>query len=268
MCELFAMVSRVPTRVTFSFAAFTRRGGLDGPHRDGWGVGFHDGVDAMVVRETAPACESPHAAFLAERGRPSSIVLSHVRLATHGDRRLANTQPFRRELGGRVHLFAHNGHVPGVQDDPRFAFRRHHPLGTTDSEHVFCSLLERLEALYLDAELVGLAPRLEVVSELAAEMRAHGPANFVYTDGDAVFVHADRRTQASGAVEPPGLFALDRSCAIDRDALDGVTIASTPSDAPPQRLVLVASRPLSDDEAWEPLEQGTVLAIRAGERIG
>lgn len=266
MCELFAMMSRFPTRVTFSFQAFTRRGGADGPHRDGWGVAFHDGVDALVVRETTPACDSRHAAFLAERGHPAPIAVSHVRLATQGDVRLANTQPFQRELGGRVHLFAHNGHVPGVEQDPRFWFERHQPLGTTDSERVFCALLERLAAVYRDGVLPDIGRRLEVVTELASQMAEHGPANFIYTDGDAVFAHADRRTQDNGAIEPPGLFVLERRCPVDHDALEGVELGSPP-DHDGQQLVLVASRPLSD-EAWEPLDRGTVLTIREGARLG
>src|SRR5512141_434858 len=38
MCELFALSSRIPTEVRFSFEAFSRRGGLGGRNKDGWGV--------------------------------------------------------------------------------------------------------------------------------------------------------------------------------------------------------------------------------------
>lgn len=261
------MVSRLPTRVTFSFAAFARRAGVEGPHRDGWGVAFHDGRDAVVLREPSPASESACARFLQEHGPPAPIVFSHIRKATRGDRRLANTQPFCRELGGRRHVFAHNGHVPGVEADERFTFERHRPIGTTDSERCFCTLLERLSPLWMKArdEPPPLAARLAIVEELAAAMREHGPANFLYTDGDAVFVHAHRRTQASGAVEPPGLHFLERRCYPDADALDGVAV-DTQGPVEEQVLVLVASRPLSD-EAWLPLEEGTVAVLRHGERL-
>jgi glutamine amidotransferase len=257
--------------VTFSFETFARRGGLEGPHKDGWGVAFHDGRDAVVVREQEPASDSPYARFLRRHGQPSPIVFSHIRRATHGDLRLANTQPFSRELGGRRHVFAHNGHVPDVKGDPRFAFRHYAPIGTTDSERCFCTLLERMRELWMettsaqDASPPPLEDRLAIVEDLAAAMREHGPANFLYTDGDAVFVHAHRRTQDSGAIEPPGLHLLERHCRVDRDALDGVDVGFQ-GPAQEQCLVLVASRPLSD-EAWLPLEEGTVLVLRDGQRV-
>jgi glutamine amidotransferase len=45
---------------------------------------------------------------------------------------LRNTQPFARELGGPVHLFAHNGMLPGVEGDKRFPIRRFLRIGDTD----------------------------------------------------------------------------------------------------------------------------------------
>jgi predicted glutamine amidotransferase len=262
MCELFAMASRHPTRVTFSFSTFMSRGGGDAPHGDGWGVAFHHGADARVVREVRPAHDSPQARLLERDGDAAAIVVSHVRLATHGDVCLANTQPFQRELAGRRHLFAHNGHVPTVADDARFSFERFRAIGGTDSERCFCALLERLAPAWQGPTPPSLARRLDVVSALAEAMREHGPANFVYSDGEVLFVHADRRTQPSGAIEPPGLHLLERQCAVDRDALSGIAIDDTQAPEP-QQLVLVASRPLSD-EPWRPLEQGTVLALRDG----
>jgi predicted glutamine amidotransferase len=38
MCELFAMSSRHPTDARASLEAFARHGGLEGPHKDGWGL--------------------------------------------------------------------------------------------------------------------------------------------------------------------------------------------------------------------------------------
>jgi predicted glutamine amidotransferase len=40
MCELFAMSSRHPTDVRASLEAFARHGGLEGPHKDGWGLAY------------------------------------------------------------------------------------------------------------------------------------------------------------------------------------------------------------------------------------
>lgn len=71
-----------------------------------------------------------------------------IRLATHGKRALRNTQPFIRALAGRVHLFAQNGELAGIERDRNFKWGRFQPVGNTDSELVFCSLLDRLAPLW------------------------------------------------------------------------------------------------------------------------
>jgi len=46
--------------------------------------------------------------------QPTRLRFSHIRHATRGGVSLANTQPFVRELGGRTHVFAHNGDLPAI----------------------------------------------------------------------------------------------------------------------------------------------------------
>lgn len=261
MCELFAMVSRSPARVTFSFEAFARRGGGDAPHRDGWGVAFCHGRDVQLFREAAPAAESPMVRFLRDHPPRSAMVISHVRLATLGTVGLANTQPLSRELGGRAHVFAHNGHLPGIPTDPQFRLGSHRPVGDTDSERAFCALLARLEPLWQGAvdDVPTVAARRDVVATFAHELSPHGPANFVYTDGDALFVHGHRRTQADKTIGPPGLFVTRRTCAMASPD-GGIDVAIADAE---QQVVLVASVPLTK-EPWRPLAEGEVLVAQAG----
>ena len=42
MCELLGMSANVPTDICFSFTGLMQRGGLTGPHRDGWGITFYE----------------------------------------------------------------------------------------------------------------------------------------------------------------------------------------------------------------------------------
>ena len=96
---------------------------------------------------------------------------------------------------------------------------------------------------------------------IAEELRPLGPANFLYCDGDALFVHSDRRNQADGTIRPPGLWRLMRECAAGGElSCEGLSIAT--HDAP-QQVVLVASVPLSA-EAWVPMKRGEVIAARLG----
>ena len=262
MCELFAMSSRYPTTVGFSLEALARRGGHDGPHKDGWGVAYFEGSDVFLLRESSPAAESGLVRFMETNGPPSDLVLSHIRLATQGEAVLQNTQPFQRELGGRAHVFAHNGDLLGIRDECHLESRRFTPIGDTDSELAFCCLLERLGELWDQAEdtLPSVESRLEVVADFAAWLRPLGPFNFIYSDGDTLFVHAHRRKQDDGNIRPPGLHLLVRSC--NEQAVDltqsGVMLAPIA-----QELVLVASVPLTD-EPWESIDEGEVVALRKG----
>ena len=262
MCELFAMSSRYPTSVGFSLETLARRGGLDGPHKDGWGVAYFEGNDVFLLRESSPAAESGLVRFMETNGPPSDLVLSHIRHATQGETVLRNTQPFQRELGGRAHVFTHNGDLLDIRDRCRLESRRFIPIGDTDSEVAFCCLLERLAPLWDQAEdkMPSVESRLEIVAEFAAWLRPLGPFNFIYSDGDALFIHSHRRTQDDGNVRPPGLHLLVRSC--NEQAVDltqsGVLLAPTA-----QELVLVASVPLTD-EPWEPMSEGEVVALKKG----
>ena len=262
MCELFAMSSRYPTSVGFSLETLARRGGHDGPHKDGWGVAYFEDRDVFLLRESSPAAESGLVRFMEKNGPPSDLVISHIRLATQGEPALRNTQPFQRELGGRAHVFAHNGDMPGIRDKCQLNSRRHTPVGDTDSEYAFCCLLERLEKTWDSAigQLPSVEYRLGIVAEFAAELRPLGPFNFVYSDGDALFVHAHRRKQNDGTERPPGLHLLVRS--ENEQAVDltksGVMLAPVA-----QELALVASVPLTD-EPWEPVGEGEVIALARG----
>ena len=116
MCELFAMSSRSPTRVSLSLERLAARGAPGGSLADGWGVACYDGRDVRLMREPEPAGDSPWLKGALLAGRPNSrTVIAHIRHATQGGLSLANTQPFARELGGRMHVFAHNGMLPGVE---------------------------------------------------------------------------------------------------------------------------------------------------------
>ena len=261
MCELLAMSARFPTTIRLSLEELAAHGGARGPHRDGWGVAFVQDGDALVVREPGAASDSACLAFLQNHAIRSTPVIAHVRKATQGGSLLRNTQPFTRELGGMIHVFVHNGMLPGVEADPRFPAERFRRVGETDSEHAFCALLERLAPMWRQG-MPSLHARLGAVVAFAEQLRTLGPANFLYWDGDALFAHGHRRMSASGEIRPPGLHLLCRTCAASDDAvpLIGVGLGLGEDD---QHVALLASVPLSH-EAWSPLAEGEVVVLQGG----
>ena len=263
MCELFAMSSRMPTSVGFSLERLARRGGAEGPHSDGWGVAYYAGRDVLLLREPGAASESDLVRFVEQHGPPSELVMSHIRLATHGERALHNSQPFMRELGGRMHVFAHNGELDGIARRSGRGSHRFRPVGVTDSELAFCSLLDRVAPLWddCDGEIPGAEARLSLVTEFAAEIRRFGIANFLYADSEILFVHAHHRIMSGSREMLPGLYVLERSCEEEVPDMSGSGVVLNTVQ---QALTLVASVPLTDED-WQQVAEGEVLAIRGGE---
>ena len=264
MCELFAMSSLQPATVAFSLEEFAHHGGQSGPHKDGWGIAYHQGRDAWVIKETVPASSSDLVRFIERHPLRSTLVISHIRKATRGDVCFENTQPYCRELAGRAHVFAHNGDLVDIHSCPELRLGRIRPMGTTDSEYAFCALLHLLEDLWLDSETIPkLEDRVEIVSSFAGAIRALGPANFLYWDGDTLFAHAHRRRH-TGEVgfRPPGLYSLCRTCAFEPSApkTKGVSVVPAPGK---QQVFLVASVPLTD-EGWQPLDEGELIVVSKG----
>jgi len=261
MCELFALSARQPTTVTLSLETFAKRGGLTGPHEDGWGIAYYQDGDVLLVRDADRASASPWVEFVEAQAPASRTVIAHVRQANRGAVGLRNTHPFQRELGGTRHVFAHNGALDGVEAfyDRRGA--RFRPVGETDSELAFCVLMQRMADIWLGEAAPSRQDRAEVFRAFADDMRALGSANFLYSDGECLFAHGHRRDPGDGTSRPPGLHMLARSCPVDADPLsaDGITVGGKG-----QKVVLFASVPLTD-EAWRPLEEGEVVTVGNGE---
>lgn len=265
MCELFAMSSNLPAGVDLCLHEFARHGGLTGPHQDGWGIANYaeDGA-VRLYKEAEPASDSEWVEFIETHRMRSTIVVSHIRRATHGGRSLMNTHPFRRELGGSCHVFAHNGDLPDIHHDPVFPRGFHRPVGETDSEYAFCSLLSQLEELWLAFPgLPDLEGRVEVVAAFAGSLTRLGMANFIYSDGDAVFAHGDRRREeVTDPPSPPGLHLLQRTDAASPSGFCTGGLQISPGHDR-QEMVLVASVPLTGED-WQPLAEGELVVMREG----
>lgn len=263
MCELLALSTSQPAHLTFSLHTLASHGGAAGIAHDGWGVAFYQGEDVALFREPTAAADSALVRFLESHGPSTNLAISHIRHATWGAVKFSNTQPFTRELGGHTHVFAHNGYLTGIEESNVLTLGVDRPVGQTDSERAFCVLLARMRTLWDGTDLPSLEARITLLAMFAADLRLLGAANFLYADGDALFAHGHRRlTRLGGPVEPPGLWALQRhhtpaEPAPAREA--GVAVEHGNSAS-----LFIASVPLTD-EAWRPLHEGELMAVRDGE---
>jgi predicted glutamine amidotransferase len=255
MCELLGMSANVPTDICFSFTGLMNRGGRTGPHRDGWGIAFYEGKGCRTFHDPAPSCESEIARLLRAYPIKSCVVISHIRRANRGRVALENTHPFTRELWGRVWTFAHNGQLKGIK---RFALGHYRPVGSTDSEHAFCWLLGRIRERFPEPPR-GEAALHALVRELAAELGGLGVFNMLLSDGRNLWCHCASNLAWITRKAPFGPATL-----IDEDMTVDFEKETTPDDV----VTVIATRPLTRDEEWTVMEQGTMAVFRDGLKVG
>jgi transglutaminase-like putative cysteine protease/predicted glutamine amidotransferase len=228
---------------------------------DGWGIGYYPGGEpsASVLKEPAPPQGSIRSELVkAWEHLESSIFVLHIRNATWGSISDANTQPFSRSYGGRDWLIGHSGSLDHRLDpieDPQFE-----PVGSTDTELVFCKLLAWANAQ--GARSIGELDLAKLHGWLD-DMNKHGSLTMVITDGHDLVVYADRYDNGHvylWRVTPP----YDRIVFGDTD----VEVDLTQRGAKSRKGVIVCSDPLASNGGlpsdWTKLRPGTLVAVRQG----
>ncbi|ACY50941.1 class II glutamine amidotransferase [Vibrio diabolicus] len=254
MCELLGMSANVPTDICFSFTGLMQRGGRTGPHRDGWGITFYEGKGFRTFKDPKPSCESQIAELVQNYPIKSRAVVSHIRQANRGGVNLENTHPFTRELWGRYWTFAHNGQLSGYQD---LHTGRHRPVGETDSELAFCWLLKQMEDRYpeppKDMESVFL-----YVAKCCDELREKGVFNMLLSDGEYVMTYCTNHLYWITRRAPFGKAAL-----LDEDVEINFQEETTPHDI----VSVIATQPLTGNEAWQRMKPGEYGLFHLGELV-
>lgn len=266
MCELFGLSSSAPVGMTYALHEFATHGGLLHKNKSGWGIAYRQDRDAILIKEPSPASDSVWVRFIESHPISTVTAIAHVRYATAGEPSYENTHPFTRELGGRSHVFAHNGSLGSIWQQLPLPPGGFQPIGQTDSEHAFCVLLERLRRLWRQPEKPpGLDDKLAVVAQAAESLRELGPANFLYSDGDTLIAHAHKR-----AWEEEGGFSTPRAPGLSTLTLTGADLSArglyVDSAGADIAMTAVASVPLTRDD-WEPLPEGTILALCRGREV-
>ncbi|MFT3697066.1 MAG: class II glutamine amidotransferase [Kofleriaceae bacterium] len=251
MCELLGMECNVPTDIVFSFSGLALRGGAKGPHADGWGLALYDGKAVRSFLEPHAAAKSELANYVRKNPIKTLLAIAHVRKKTRGTVSLANTHPFTRELWGRSWTFAHNGTVKKLA---RLELGRFEPIGNTDSELAFCALLAGLEARF-DEYPKKPSELWAAIAEVASEIGEFGTFNFLLGDG--------RHLYARCATKLAYIIRKAPFCEATL-ADDDVTVNFADVTTPNDRVAVVATVPLTRDEAWTIGEPGKLWVFRGG----
>ncbi|WP_163935133.1 class II glutamine amidotransferase [Paraferrimonas sp. SM1919] len=252
MCELLAMSANVPTDIVFSFTGLVERGGVTGPHTDGWGITFYEGKGCRTFKDPQASCQSEVANLIKRYPIKSCSVISHIRQANRGAVNLENTHPFCRQLWGRNWTFAHNGQLSGYKQ--KLKVSQDLPIGNTDSELAFCWLLERIKEKY-PKRPNNIKTLFRYIAKCADELRQLGVFNMILSDGDYVMCYCTNNLSWITRQAPFGVAKL-----IDTDMVVDFSEETTPNDV----VSVIATRPLTSDETWNKMQAGDWQLFRLG----
>ncbi len=252
MCQLLGMNCNVPTDICFSFTGFRARGGLTDHHTDGWGICFFEGKGVRQFLDPNASAHSPVAEFVKSYPIKSKNVIAHIRKATQGDVRLENTHPFVRELWGHYWAFAHNGDLKNFSPVLDGRFR---PVGDTDSEHAFCFMLQELEREFGD-RYPGLEALGEKLHALTLGLAGYGTFNYLLSHGEFLLAHCSTKLASIIRRAPFTVAHLK-----DQDVMVDFSEVTTGHD----RVAVIATNPLTENETWTIHAPGTLLLFRDGE---
>ncbi|MEX3954510.1 class II glutamine amidotransferase [Trinickia sp. EG282A] len=252
MCQLLGMNCAAPTDVTFSFTGFAARGGVTDHHADGWGIAFFEDKACRLFIDHQSSATSPIAEMVKRYPIKSKNTIAHIRKATQGHILLENCHPFMRELWGRHWIFAHNGDLKDYRPTLSGICQ---PVGTTDSELAFCAIMQGLRKAFPCAQ-PPLHDLFAAVAELTRDVTNYGVFNFLMSNGQALFAHCSTHLHYLVRRWPFSTAHL-----IDADMSIDFAQYTTPED----RVAVIATQPLTDDEVWTAFEPGDLLMFQDGD---
>jgi glutamine amidotransferase len=159
-----------------------------------------------------------------------------------------------RELWGRHWIFAHNGDLLDYHPELTGVYQ---PVGTTDSELAFCSLLQGLRERFPGSQ-PPLDELFDGVAEITRQITQHGTFNFLMSNGQAMFAHCSTHLQYLTRQWPFSTAHL-----IDADMSIDFAQYTTPED----RVTVIGTLPLTDDEVWTAFAPGDMYLFKDGEII-
>lgn len=252
MCELLGLAFNHPVSPTVSFRGF-RHLGEENP--DGWGLACFPDRSALILKEPISSEESGLARFVADyQHLESHVFIGHVRYATSGANTFANTHPFRLSVRGKHWVFAHNGGLEGRHLWFRPAPPAYVPIGETDSEAAFCSLI----AWMVQKQIV--ADDFQAFEAWLRELNRFGSMNLLFSDGEYLYAYCDARRHNTGLHVARRRSPCAAGCLQDQHwQLDLEELVH-----PEQRGYVVATQPLTKED-WRPIPAGGLLVLRDGE---
>ncbi len=153
---------------------------------------------------------------------------------------------------GQYWIFAHNGNLERF--DPELS-RFYQPVGSTDSERAFCYILSSLRQ-QSSREALSDAQIFKTLQRVTAEISTHGTFNYLLCNGQALFAHCSTDLYYIVRQAPfASAHLVDEDITVDFSTLTG----------PDDRVIVVATQPLTDNEQWTRLQETKVMMFKDGQ---
>jgi predicted glutamine amidotransferase len=221
-------------------------------------------------------------------------MLAHIRYATQGEVSLENVHPFSRVWKGVQMTFCHNGDCPhfstsydpatrtqgsaknGGNHTPLPLLGRttpadviYHPVGDTDSEAVFCAILNALNVEFPNG-LPTLPILHEFVSVLCDEITNEHPEstifNFLLGCGQHTLFAYSWPGKRHGSQVWNGLYYIVReppfstAKLLDTDYEIDFREVTTPTD----RVAVITTKPLTEEPGWTEFKRNELIMFNRG----
>ncbi|TXT53561.1 MAG: Amidophosphoribosyltransferase [Candidatus Thorarchaeota archaeon] len=263
MCDLLALSFNLPITPRISLDNFQLRGE---PNPDGWGLAFYHESLLRVLKEPISAKSSKLFDF-AEIYPTSTTFVSHVRRSTEGVRSYANTHPFYRQIttnrGIQEWAFAHNGTLTEFKN---LQLRTYQPIGTTDSEHAFCYILDAIAGQDISSWKISDFQRLQGIFQEIND--SDNTFNCLLTNGAFLFCYSDEQQHNNGLRYLPKSVPTDSIEFTRRDESFGmldVMSGNLESNQQESGYVIV-TRALTAEE-WIEFNPGELIVFQEGKII-
>lgn len=200
------------------------------------------------------SAHSPVADFIRTYPIKSKNVIAHIRKATQGETKLENTHPFVREMWGLYWSFAHNGDLKDFNPELSGRFT---PVGNTDSEKAFCYIMQELKSEFGES-----APALNDLSSklhsITLDLAQYGIFNYLLSNGEFMAAHCSTKLASIVRKAP-----FKEAHLKDQDVKIDFSAVTTQKD----RVAVIATNPLTENESWDIHEPGILLIFSDGEIV-
>ena len=206
-------------------------------------------------------------------------MMAHIRYATTGGVSLENVHPFSRELWGIQWTFAHNGQVPKFDDSrdqeeqpllgqTTISTIHYHPIGETDSEAVFCAILNALKAEFEDLPTLPVLHQFlrTLCHEIIRGDEETTIFNFLLGCGQYTSFAYSWPGRRPGSKVWNGLHYIIRKPPFSTAQLVDIDYAIDFAEVtkPNDRVAVIATKPLTKEEGWTEFERGELIMFDKG----